>query len=158
VEQRQARAQWTATLKTYASPVMGHLLARDIGLPHVLDVLRPIWTTKTETATRVRARLEAVLDWATTHGYREGLNPARWKGHLDNLLPKSLKSREGRAPRRASRRRRRRFHGRAPEARGHGRAGAGIRILTAARSGEVRGATWAEIDKAAAVWTIPASA
>lgn len=149
-------AQWTATLKTYASPAMGHLLARDIGLPHVLDVLRPIWTTKTETATRVRARLEAVLDWAATNGYREGLNPARWKGHLDNLLPKASKVAKEE------------HHAALPvgsvgafmaelrKLEGMGARALEFAILTAARSGEVRGAKWAEIDKDTAVWTIPA--
>ena len=149
-------AQWTATLSTYASPVMGNLHARDIGLPHVLEVLRPIWKTKTETATRVRARLEAVLDWAHTHGYRAGLNPARWKGHLDNLLPKPSKVAKEE------------HHAALPigamgqfmaDLRKHEGIGARaleFAILTAARSGEVRGATWPEFDLDVAVWTVPA--
>ena len=80
--------QWTNTLAQHASPVMGQLLVRDVGLLQVLAVLEPIWRTKTETATRVRSRIELVLDWATARGYREGLNPARWRGHLDKLMPK----------------------------------------------------------------------
>ena len=136
---------------------MGSLLVRDVGLPHVLEVLRPIWSTKTETATRVRARLEAVLDWATTNNYREGLNPARWKGHLKNLLAKPSKVAEV-------------VHHQALPVRAvgafmrdlRGHSGMGARalefaILCASRSGEVRGATWAEIDLDAAVWTIPAA-
>ena len=149
-------AQWTATLETYASPVIGRLLARDIEMSHVRDVLKLIWTTKTETATRVRARIEAVLDWATVHGYRQGLNPARWKGHLDAVL----------AP--ASKVAKVVHHAALPAdavgafmrdlraADGMGARALEFAILTAARSGEVRGATWAEIDLDARVWTVPA--
>ena len=79
--------QWRNSLANHAFPVLGKMLVRDIGLPQVLEVLEPLWRTKTETATRVRGRVEKILDWSTTKGYREGLNPARWKGHLDNLLP-----------------------------------------------------------------------
>ena len=80
--------QWRNTISTHANPVLGAMLVRDIGLPHVLQVLEPIWRTKTETATRVRSRIESVLNWATTKGYREGLNPSRWKGHLCWRRPK----------------------------------------------------------------------
>ena len=80
------RAQWKSTLETYADPVMGHLLLRDIGQEQILQVLEPIWKSKNETASRVRGRIESVLDWATARKYRIGENPARWKGHLDNLL------------------------------------------------------------------------
>ncbi|NVZ09791.1 integrase arm-type DNA-binding domain-containing protein [Allochromatium humboldtianum] len=150
-------AQWSATLETYASPVIGQLQVRDVSLSHVMKILEPIWTTKTETASRLRGRLEAVLDWAQARGYRQGDNPARWKGHLDKLLPKpskvqrtehhaalpwedvgafmdSLREREGIAARALE-----------------------FLILTATRSGEVRGMTWREIDLEAGVWTIPAS-
>ena len=151
------RAQWESTLAAYASPVMGRLLARDVDLPHVLAVLRPIWTTKTETASRVRARIESVLDWATTHKYRQGPNPARWKGHLDTILA---------APTKVSKVE---HHAALPVAamgnfmmalRGQGGMGARaleFAILTAARSGEVRGATWSELDLDAAVWVVPAA-
>jgi integrase len=147
--------QWRNTLETYAYPLIGDLLVRDIGLPQVLAVLEPIWTSKTETASRLRGRLESVLDWATTRGYRTGLNPARWKGHLDTVLPaagtvanaghhSALPVREIGAFMKTLR----------------GQAGMSARaleftILTAARSGEVRGACWAEIDVANAVWTVP---
>lgn len=70
------RQQWRNTLKVYASPVLGSLLVRDVALPHVLKVLEPIWTTKTETASRLRGRIESVLDWAKGRGYRTGDNPA----------------------------------------------------------------------------------
>lgn len=146
--------QWRNTLaSTY--PTIGAMQVRDVGLPQVLAVLQPIWKSKTETASRLRGRIESVLDWATARGFRDGLNPARWKGHLDHLLPapgKIMKSAH---------------HAAIPV----GEAGAfmqalrmqqgtGARalefvILTAARSGEVRGATWAEIDLDAATWLVP---
>ena len=147
--------QWRNTLATYAYPVMGEVMVRDVALPQVMSILEPIWKTKTETASRLRGRIESVLDWATSRGYRDGLNPARWKGHLDALLPEpgkvarvvhhpalslaelgdfmqALRLREG-------------MGARALE----------FSILTAARSGETRGATWAEIDMEAALWIIP---
>lgn len=151
------QAQWAATLRTYAEPVIGKLLVRDIRTAHVIAVVEPIWPTKTETATRVRSRIELVLDYAAAHGYREGLNPARWKGNLDAALPSASKV----APVR---------HHAAVEVneiapfmkRLRAQAGVAARalefaVLTAARSGEVRGATWAEIDLKAALWKIPAT-
>ena len=80
-------AQWENTLATYASPVIGPLPARDVDTGLIVRVLEPIWQAKPETASRVRGRIESVLDWATVHRYREGENPARWKGHLDKILP-----------------------------------------------------------------------
>jgi hypothetical protein len=82
--------QWRSTMKTYVYPVMGDMLVRDVALAHVL-VLEPIWRTKTETASRVRGRMESVLDWAKGRGYRAGDNPAAWKGNLDAQLPKREK-------------------------------------------------------------------
>jgi hypothetical protein len=79
--------QWQNTLATYVYPVMGHMLVADIDTDEVMRVLEPIWTVKTETASRLRSRIESVLAWATVHRYRQGMNPARWKGHLDQLLP-----------------------------------------------------------------------
>lgn len=148
--------QWTNTLNTYASPVFGHLPVAEIDTGLVVKCLTPIWESKTETASRVRGRIESVLGWATTSGYRTGENPARWKGHLENLLatisktsrtknhpslpwPRigafmlALRAREGVAARAVQ-----------------------FAIFTACRSGEVRGARWAEFDKAGKVWTIPA--
>ena len=147
--------QWTNTLEAYAFPVVGKLACADVALPHVLKILEPIWATKTETASRLRGRIESVLDWATVRGFRKGENPARWKGHLDKILPapgkvakvehheavtlndlgafvRDLRQRDGIAARALE-----------------------FLILTAARSGEVRGATWAEIDMAGRVWTVP---
>jgi len=84
-------AQWASTLQTYAAPVIGQLLVRDVTSAHVIRALEPIWTTKTETATRVRSRIELVLDFAAARGLRQGPNPARWKGNLDAALPKASK-------------------------------------------------------------------
>ncbi len=149
--------QWPSTLKTYAYPVLGPLDVRDIHVEHVLKVLTPIWKTKTETATRVRQRIEAVIDYATARKAREGENPARWRGNLDKLLPKPVDLKHEDA-----------HHAALPwgqmadffaklEAReGMGALALRFTILTAARSGEVRGATWGEIDMDAGVWTIPA--
>jgi integrase len=147
--------QWRNTLATYAYPVMGSMLVRDVDLSHVLAVIQPLWGVKTETATRVRSRIECVLDWAITKKYRDGLNPARWKGNLDNVLPSARKVSKVK------------HHAALPVddvadfmTKLRLQAGTGARalefsILTAARSGETRGATWAEIDLDAATWTIP---
>jgi integrase len=140
--------QWTNTLTQHAFPTIGGLLVRDIGLPQVRAVLEPIWTTKTETASRLRGRIEAVLDWATVNEYRAGLNPARWRGHLDKVLS---------APSKVSRVR---HHPALPAAKAAAfmadladAAGTGARalefaILCAARSGEVRLMTRREVDRA----------
>jgi integrase len=147
--------QWTATLNQYASPAIGDILVRDIDVPNVLAVLEPIWRTKTETASRVRGRIESVLDWATTRGYREGPNPARWRGHLDNLLPAPTKVAKvehhaavpiDEAPA---------FLRRLRDMAGTGALALEFAILTAARSGEVRGALLNEIDRKAGVWIVP---
>lgn len=148
--------QWRNTLDTYAYPVIGNLLVRDVGLPQVLSILEPIWKKKTETASRLRGRLEAILDWATTRGYRTGLNPARWKGHLDTLLPaartvalaghhSALPVHQMSALMKALR-----------QQPGMSAQALEFTILTAARSGETRGARWSEINLDTATWTIPA--
>lgn len=148
--------QWQNTLDAYAMPKIGRMVVADIGTAQVLEVLRPIWTAKTETATRVRGRIEAVLDWATVHQYRIGPNPARWRGHLDALLanPAKFKKVEHHAalpvdelPA---------FIVRLRAAQGTGARALEFAILTAARSGEVRLARWDELDVEAGVWTIPA--
>ena len=92
--------QWTNTLATYASPVLGSLPVGQIETALVMRVLQPIWATKTETASRIRGRVEKVLDWCKTQGYRQGDNPARWKGYLENLLsaPKKTKTVEQHPP------------------------------------------------------------
>jgi integrase len=149
-------AQWTATLQTYVYPTMGDLPVSAIDTGLVVQVLDPIWVEKPETASRVRGRVEAVLDAATVRGYREGPNPAQWKGNLAHILPArsrvrkvehhaalpfdempefiaALRCREG-------------MSARALE----------FAILTAARTGEALGARWGEIDLVAKVWTVPA--
>jgi integrase len=149
-------AQWAATLKAYAYPVMGKLPVQDVVLAHVMSVLEPIWTTKPETASRVRNRIELVIDWAAARGYRDKDNPARWRGHLDKLLA---------APTKIARVQHfaalpiddmHSFMERLRQVQGMGALALEFAILTAARSGEARGATWAEIDREGKVWTIPA--
>ena len=114
-------AQWQATLATYANPVLGELAVRAIDTRLVLRVLEPIWTAKPETASRVRGRIEAVLDWAAAKGYRQGENPARWRGHLQKLLPPREQGRSCRAPRCAALRRSTGLHGAAARPGGHRR-------------------------------------
>jgi integrase len=150
------RDQWKNTLATYVYPVIGEVPADEIDIGLVLKILEPIWTSKAETAGRVRGRIEAILDWATARGYRSGENPARWRGHLDKLLPARTKVSKVR------------HHPAMPYADLPGfmaelrdRASISARalefaILTAARTGEVIGAQWSEIDLGARIWTIPA--
>jgi integrase len=149
-------AQWESSLANYASPVFGALPVSDVDTDLVVKVLRPIWNLKTETAVRLRGRIACILDWANVSKYRSGDNPARWRGHLENLLAdpnkiapvvnfpalpwrgiaaftQDLRAREG-------------VSARAVE----------FAILTACRSGEVRGAAWDEIDLEAKTWTVPA--
>jgi len=150
------RAQWDSTLETYASPFIGTLLVQDVGVTNVLAVLEPIWATKTETASRLRGRIETILDWATARGYRTGENPARWRGHLDQLLarPKKIQKRK--------------HHEALPiddvgaflvelrKVEGSSARALEFVVLTAGRSGEIRGARWPEIDLQGKVWTVPA--
>ena len=89
------RKQWRSTLTTYASPVLGPVLVSEITVRDVLRVLEPIWSTKTETAKRLRGRIENVLSWATVAGHRTGDNPARWRGNLSEILPKPSKISKG---------------------------------------------------------------
>lgn len=148
--------QWENTLTTYAYPTIGKLQVKDVELAHITKILEPIWTEKTETAKRLRGRVEAVLDWATVRGYRKGENPARWKGFLDTILP---------APSKVAKRE---HHKALPvdqvakvmrdinKREGMSARALEFLVLTAARSGEVRGASWDEIDLKNGVWTIPA--
>lgn len=148
--------QWVSTLKTYASPVLGKLNVDQVDTPHVMKVLEPIWGTKAETASRLRGRLEAVLDWATVRKYRTGENPARWKGHLDTLLP--ARSKVARVQHFAALPWKevgafmRELSGQA----GIGALALKFAILTAARSGEVRGMTWDEVNLDDQLWIVPA--
>jgi integrase len=149
------RGQWKSTLETYAYPHIGSLLIRDIELPNVMAVLEPIWKTKTETASRLRGRIESVIDWATANGYRQGLNPARWRGHLDKLLPKPSKLAKVEHFQALPLSAVGAFVGELRKQEGQGSKALQFAILTATRSGEVRGATWAEIDLPGKLWMIP---
>lgn len=156
-EGSKSEQQWINTLATYAFPVMGSLLVRDVDVPHVLDVVEPIWASKTETASRVRNRIELVLDWATAKKYRSGSNPARWRGHLDKLLPRPSKVSKPEHHRALPLTEISAFMVRLRASSGMGARALEFAILTAARSGEARGATWSEIDLDGARWTVPAS-
>jgi len=149
-------AQWTATLQTYVYPVFENTPVADIDRELVLKVLRPIWNEKTETASRVRGRIEKVLDWARINDYRHGENPARWKGFLDNLLPRRAKvaavKHHSALP-----------FGQLPAFMRDLREEASVAarafefcILTATRTSETLRMQWDEIDEAASLWTIPA--
>jgi len=153
--------EWTASMRIYVEPVLGELPVAAVDLPLVLRVIEPMWQTRTSTASRVRQRIENILDWATVRGYRTGDNPARWKGHLDKMLPKVSKvapvehyaampyadvaafmidlHTAGRTSSQAT-----------------AAKGLQFAILTATRVGEVIGATWQEIDFKGRVWVIPA--
>ncbi|MBL8419986.1 MAG: tyrosine-type recombinase/integrase [Dechloromonas sp.] len=148
--------QWTNTLKTYASPVFGSLPVAEIDTGLVVKCLAPIWESKTETASRLRGRIESVLGWATTSGYRTGENPARWKGHLENLLATISKTRRTKHHPSLLWQRIGAFMAALRARQGVAARAVEFAILTACRSGEVRGARWAEFDTVGKVWTIPA--
>jgi integrase len=150
------RAQWSSTLATYAYPIIGKLPVEAVDTGLVMQILQPLWTDKNETASRVRGRVEVILDWAKVNGHRGGDNPARWRGHLDHLLPARRKVRKGG------------HHPALPYAqipefvaelrRQEGLAAKCLEftILTAARSGESRGIPWeGEIDITSKLWTVP---
>ena len=150
------RAQWKSTLATYAYPTIGNLSVFAVDTALVLKIIEPLWRTKSETASRIRGRIESVLDWATVRGFRQGENPARWKGHIDKLLPPRSKVRAVKhhpalpypeVPQfMADLRSRDGISARALE----------LTILTALRTGEVIGAQWPEFDTEARIWIIPA--
>jgi len=149
--------QWGATLEAHVYPVVGDLPVSAIETGHITRILEPIWVTKAETAARVRGRVETVLDYAKVHGWRAGENPARWRGHLENVLPARGKVSKVE------------HHAALPWAqigafmadlgREEGVAALALRftILTAARTGEVIGATWGEMDSRVGLWTVPAA-
>jgi integrase len=148
-------SQWKNTLSTYVSPIFGQLPVGSIDVGLVMKVIEPIWATKSETASRVRGRIESVLDWAAARGFRDSDNPARWKGRLENLLPRRSKVRAIRhhaalpyvetSDFMRSLREQDAVPARALE----------FVVLAAARTGEVLGAKWSEIDFKAATWTVP---
>jgi integrase len=151
------RQQWTNTLVTYAYPKIGGLPVDAIDTEAVLSVVQPIWTRKTETAKRVRMRIEAVLDHAKARGMRQGDNPARWKGHLSTLLAKPSKVRRVEHHAAMDWREVPDFMQQLALREGVGARALAFAVLTASRSGEVRGMTWGEVDLEDGVWTVPAS-
>lgn len=147
--------QWMNTLGTYVYPVLGSVAVADVDVAMVMKILQPIWSVKPETAGRVRGRIEAVLDWAKARGFRTGENPARWRGHLSKLLPARSKVRAVKHHAALSYRAIGAFM-----ADLRGREGAAVAaleflILTAARTSEVIGARWPEVDFGACIWTVP---
>lgn len=148
--------QWTNTLSTYASPIFGKLPVAEIDTGLVVKCLAPIWETKTETASRLRGRIESILGWATTSGYRTGENPARWKGHLDNLLATISKTSRTKHHPSLSWQRMNEFISALRARDGVSARAVEFAILTACRSGEVRGARRSEFDIDKKIWTIPA--
>ena len=149
-------AQWPSTLATYVALVFGALPVQAIDVGLIMRVIKPVWAQKPETASRVRGRIESILDWATARGYRQGENPERWRGHLENLLPKKTKVRPVE------------HHGALPYAElgafmanlrqqeGVGARALELAILTAGRTGEVIESKWDEFDLAERLWTVPA--
>lgn len=149
-------AQWASSMERYAYPIVGNLAVAGINVALTLKILNPIWTSKPETASRVRGRVESVLDWAKARGYRSGDNPARWRGNLDHLLPAKTRVRAVR------------HHPALPydeigvfmvelrKQEGVAARALEFTILTASRTSEVTGARPVEIDRAKALWTVPA--
>lgn len=148
--------QWENTLSQYAFPVFGDLDVKAIDTGLITKCLEPIWLTKNETAGRVRGRIESILDWATVHEYREGVNPARWRGHLDKLLAKQSKVQKTEHHKALPYMEINAFIGQLHRQDGIAAKCLEFTILTAARTGETIGATWDEIDLDAKIWTIPA--
>lgn len=150
------RQQWRNTLASYVYPVMGELPVAEIGTAHVLKILEPIWQDKPETASRIRGRIETVLDAAKARGYREGENPARWRGHIAQILPPRSRLTRGHhkaMPYEAIPA----FMAKLREREAMAALALEFVILTATRTSEVLGATWAEVDLDKAIWTVPAS-
>lgn len=149
-------SQWENTLETYAGPVIGDTAVGDVDADMVLKILRPIWETKPETASRVRGRIEAVLDYAKAMKWRDGENPARWRGHLAKLLPERKRVKAVQHHPALSWRDLPAFMTDLSECEGVAARALEFAILTAARSGEVRLAQWSEIHAKTATWSVPA--
>jgi integrase len=149
------RAQWAATLETYAYPHMGAVVVADIETAHVMAALEPIWATKAETASRVRGRIETVLEYAKARGWRTGENPARWRGHVANMLPKRTKIQPVEHHPALPWRDIAAFMATLRAEVGLGALALQFTILTAARTTEALEARWSEIDLTEAIWTVP---
>ncbi|HEY1472934.1 MAG TPA: integrase arm-type DNA-binding domain-containing protein [Pseudolabrys sp.] len=151
------RAQWRATLATYTYPIIGELPVALVDTALVTKIIEPLWSTKTETASRLRGRIETVLNWAKARGYREGDNPARWRGHLDNLLPAQSKVAKVEHHAALSYEELSAFMADLQVQDGVAARALEFTILTAARTSETIGAKWTEIDLEQGVWTVPAA-
>lgn len=151
------RQQWTNTLDTYAYPILGDLAVADVDTGSVMRVLEPIWREKAETASRLRGRIESVLDYAKARGWRDGENPARWRGHVANMLPKRSKVQPVEHHAALPWREIGAFMASLADEEGLGALALRFAILTAARTGEAIEARWSEIDMTAGVWTVPPS-
>lgn len=146
--------QWQNSLANYAFPVIGQSSIGDIQADEILRILAPIWETKTETATRLRGRIESVIDWATVHGWRKGDNPARFKGHMEYLLPKvrvGCKNHHPSLPYEQLPS----FMNNLQDQSGMARYALEFLILCASRTGEIIGAKWVEFNLTKAIWVIP---
>ncbi|MSO70057.1 MAG: site-specific integrase [Alphaproteobacteria bacterium] len=151
------RQQWKNTLATYAFPRIGTLSVADVAVGDVMRVLEPVWKTTPETASRLRGRIEAVIDWAIARDYRSGDNPARWRGRLQQLLPARSKVQRVQHHAALPWREAPAFLAALRKQPGTASRALEFAILTAARNGEARGATWGEMDLANAGWNVPAS-
>jgi len=151
------RAQWRSSLDRYALPTLGVMPVAQVDTSNIMLILEPLWRDKTETASRVRGRIERVLDFAAARGWREGENPARWRGHLDKLLPARRKAQRTQHHPALPWREVGAFMQRLRQVNSIPARALEFAILTAARSGEARGARWSEIDFSHKVWTVPAS-
>ncbi|OWJ74620.1 tyrosine-type recombinase/integrase [Haematobacter genomosp. 1] len=151
------RTRWKSSIERHALPHVGDMLVNDMTVQDMLRVLHPIWIEKTDTASRVRSRIEAILSWAKVAGHRTGDNPARWKGNLDALLPKPGKVADKANHPTVSLNEVAGWFSTLREREGIAARALELLTLCAARSGEVRGATWDEFDLDAGLWTIPAA-
>jgi integrase len=148
-------AQWVATLRDHVSPIIGRMSVADITTAHVMKVLEPIWSTKTETASRVRGRIEAILGWAAVSGFRTGENPARWHDHLDNLLTAPSKVRAIKHQAALPYAEMPAFMAELRQRSGMAALALQFTILTCVRSADVRNARHADIDRSTLMWIIP---
>lgn len=147
---------WRSSLKRFAYPIIGNLPVNTIERGHIMQVLDPIWRVKTETAKRLRGRLENILDWATVQEFRKGENPARWRGHLDKLLPKPSELYKVKHFAALPYQEINSFMDKLRERDAQSALALRLIILTATRSGEVRKAVWSEFDLDKGIWVIPA--
>jgi integrase len=150
------RAQWKSTLQKFAFPIIGNLPVSEIDTAHVVRVIEPHWSTKTETASRVRLRVEKILDWARVRGFRAGENPARWRGHLDSLLPSPKKIKKVQHFRALAYADMPAFMAELRNRDGVSARALELLILTATRTSEIVHAKWSEFDLKQKVWAIPA--